>query len=219
VIDSAGPYALRRLTLLEYANTVRDLLGVTLTDTDRRGFAADQVLDGGYANGAAFVTSVDSRQFLDVSAKIADTASADLGKLLPAGCAAPAAAAEQGCISKFVEAFGLRAFRRPLSPTEITGFTALYGKLRGADVGAAFGEAVHDILVAFLQSPEFLYRWELQGDPLKDGNLIKFGPLRDRLPPLVLPVGLHARRPAAGRRPRRAPWTAPSRSPPRPIAC
>src|SRR5262245_20215333 len=47
VVDSAGPYALRRLTVLEYTNTVRDLLGVALSDADRRGFAADQVVAGG----------------------------------------------------------------------------------------------------------------------------------------------------------------------------
>ena len=129
-VDSAGPYALRRLTILEYANTVRDLVGVTLSDADRRGFAADQVVHGGYGSGAALVTSVDSRQFLDVSAKIAAAATADLAKLMPAGCAAPAAAAESGCITKFVDQFGLRAFRRPLSPAEAMGFMGLYTKLR-----------------------------------------------------------------------------------------
>jgi hypothetical protein len=176
VVDSAGPYALRRLTLLEYSNTIRDLLGVTLSDTDRRGFAADQVVGGGYEIGAALVNSVDSRQFLDVAAKIADAATADLGKLLPPGCAAPAGPAEQDCIGKFVEQLGLRAFRRPLAPDEISRFAGLSGKLRGADVGAVYGEAVHDILLAMLQAPEFLYRWELAGEPIKDGSLIKFGP-------------------------------------------
>src|SRR5262245_30709284 len=57
VVDSAGPYALRRLTVLEYSNTIRDLLGVTLSEADRRGFAADQVLAGGFGNGAALVNS------------------------------------------------------------------------------------------------------------------------------------------------------------------
>jgi hypothetical protein len=174
--DSAGPYALRRLTLLEYQNTVRDLLGVTLTDTDRRGFSADQVLQGGYGSGAAIVTSVDSRQFLDTSAKVAGAAVGDLGKLLPAGCAAPAADAEVGCIETFVQAFGLRAFRRPVAPVEAEALLSLYKQLRGAEVGATFPEAVHDLLLAILQSPEFLYRWELDGAPIKDGNLVKFGP-------------------------------------------
>src|SRR5690349_17350518 len=62
VVDSAGPYALRRLTVLEFSNTVRDLLGVNLSDEDRRGFAADQVVGGGFASGAALVNSTDSRQ-------------------------------------------------------------------------------------------------------------------------------------------------------------
>jgi hypothetical protein len=176
VIDSAGPDALRRLTVLEYANTIRDLLGVSLSEEDRRSFAADQVVGGGFGSGAALVNSTDSRQFMDVSDKVATTAVADLGKLMPAGCAAPAAGAEAGCIGKFIDEFGLRAFRRPLSAEETGRFNALFTRLRGAQVAAPFADAVHDVLVAVLQSPEFLYRWELQGAPIKDGNLIKFGP-------------------------------------------
>ncbi len=176
VVDSAGPYHLRRLTVVEYQNTVRDLLGVNLSDTDRRGFSADQVVHGGFGSGAAIVTSVDSRQFLDVSAKIATAAVADLAKLMPAGCDAPAPAAETGCIGKFVESFGVRAFRRPISQEETREMVALYNKLRSPAVGSPWKDAIHDVLVAFLQSPEFLYRWELDGQPIKDGDLIKFGP-------------------------------------------
>jgi hypothetical protein len=176
VVDSAGPYSLRRLTLLEYRNTIRDLLGVNLSDADRRGFSADQVVHGGYGSGAAIVNSTDSRQFLDIASKVATAAVADMAKLMPAGCEAPAASAEQGCVSKFVEQFGLRAFRRPLSSAEIGEFVGLYTKLRGTEVSAPWKDAVHDLLLAFLQAPEFLYRWELNGDPIKDGNLIKFGP-------------------------------------------
>jgi len=187
VIDSAGPYALRRLTLLEYSNTIRDLLGVTLSDSDRRGFAADQVVGGGYASGAALVNSTDSRQFLDTSDKVATAAVADLAKLMPANCAAPAAGAEAGCIGKFLEQFGLRAFRRPWTSDETARYTALFTRLRGAQVMAPWGEAVHDLLVAILQAPEFLYRWELNGEPIKEGALIKFGPyeLASRLSYLV----------------------------------
>jgi hypothetical protein len=176
VVDSAGPYALRRLTVLEYSNTIRDLLGVTLSDADRRGFAVDQVVAGGYGNGAALVNSTDSRQFLDTADKVATAAIADLGKIMPAGCAAPAAAAEADCVSKFLDQFGLRAFRRPLDAKETTRFNSLFASLRGAQVAAPWADAVHDVLVAILQSPEFLYRWELQGAPIMDGTLVKFGP-------------------------------------------
>jgi hypothetical protein len=176
VIDSAGPHALRRLTSLEYRNTIRDLLGVVLSEEDRRGFSKDQVLQGGYNQGAAIVNSVDSRQFLDVSSKLAAAAVADLAKLMPAGCAAPAADAEQGCVTRFVDEFGLRAFRRPLNPGENEAMLGLYKQLRSAEVGANFQQAVHDLVLAFLQSPELLYRWELDGAPIKDGNLIKLGP-------------------------------------------
>ena len=176
VIDSAGSYPLRRLTVLEYQNTVHDLLGVTVAEADSRGFAADQVLRGGFGSGAAIVSSVDSRQFLDVSDKVASAAVADMNKLMPPGCAAPDAGAEADCMGKLIDQLGLRAFRRPLSQDEASGFAGLFKKLRSAEVGAPFPEAVHDIVLAMIQSPEFLYRWELDGDPIKDGDLIKFGP-------------------------------------------
>jgi len=176
-INSAGPYALRRLTVLEYSNTIRDLLGVALSDTDRRGFSADQVVHGGFASGAALVTSVDSRQFLDISAKVAEAATKDMAKLMPANCAAPAAGGEEACISKFLTEFGLRAFRRPVSTAEAGMFVTLYKQLRGTDPSVTYVDAVADVLLAILQSPEFLYRWELDGQPIVESNgLIKFGP-------------------------------------------
>ena len=175
-INSAGPHALRRLTVLEYKNTIRDLLGVNLSDTDRRGFSADQVVHGGFASGAPLVTSVDSRQFLDVSAKVAEAATADMAKLMPPGCGAPAAPAEEGCINKFLEQFGTRAFRRPISPAEVGMFVGLYKQVR-ATGPVTYAEGVQDVLLAILQSPEFLYRWELDGQPIVENTgLIKFGP-------------------------------------------
>ena len=178
VIDSAGPYALRRLTLLEYQNTLRDLLGVTITDDDKKGFGQDQVVSGGFGSGAGIVTSVDSRNLLDTSGKLAGSAVGDMGKLMPSGCAAPAAGAQQeeSCITKWLQEFGARVFRRPMTTDEANGLVGLFKKLRGSDVGAPYNEAVQDLLQAMLQSPQFLYRWELVGEPIKDGHLIKFGP-------------------------------------------
>ena len=164
VIDSAGPYALRRLTLLEYQNTVRDLLGVTLQTTT--GGASPPIRCCRAASAAARhrhlgrLAAVPGR--VD---KLAEAATADLGKLMPAGCAAPAAGAEEGCIDQVRR--GVRAARLPPAADRRrdSGLPACSRKLRGPDVGAPFAEAVHDVLLAILQSPEFLYRWELGGEP------------------------------------------------------
>jgi len=218
VIDSAGPYPLRRLTVLEYKNTVRDLLGVTLADADSRGFAADQVLQGGFGSGAAIVSSVDSRQFLEISDKVATAATVDLTKLMPQGCAAPAAGAEVDCMGKFVDQLGLRAFRRPLSNDEKNAFVGLFSKLRGAEVGAPFNEAVHDVVLAMLQAPEFLYRWELNGDPIKDGDLIKF--VRTKSPRACrTSCGRRCPTKSCSPRPSRTASIVPTRSRLRPNAC
>ena len=48
---------------------------------------------------------------------------------------------------KFVEQFGLRAFRRPLSMAEVNRLTALYKSQRTADIGSSFEQSIAQKLV------------------------------------------------------------------------
>jgi Protein of unknown function (DUF1592)/Protein of unknown function (DUF1588)/Protein of unknown function (DUF1595)/Protein of unknown function (DUF1585) len=167
----AGPMPLRRLTIFELNNTIRDLLG----DASNPGstLAVDLPSAVGYGAGAKIVTSVDARAFLDLSTKLTDTLAAKVASLLPQGCSAPAASAEDGCAKTFIKQFGLRAYRRPLQSDEEADLYALYTKQRSAEIGANFLDSIRVLVTGMLQSPYFLYRWELGGAPQKDGVLVK----------------------------------------------
>jgi hypothetical protein len=170
----AGPQSLRRLTLLEYAHTIRDLLGEPTPPGRGAGFSVDIVNAGGFLTGAKITSSVDAKQFVDASEKLAAAAAGRLAQLLPAGCGpTPAAGAEDDCARKFIDQFGLRAYRRPPTAAEKTDLTDYYRRLRGPEVGASFTEAITDLIAGIIQTPQFLYRWELGEAPIKDGPLYR----------------------------------------------
>ena len=169
----AGATPLRRLTINEYNNTVRDLLGGTMPALTTGSVAVDLQSDVGFLQGAPITSSGDARNFLDVSEKLTAAAAARLAMLMPMGCAAPAANAEQNCINTFIDQFGLRAFRRPLIAEEKTDLQALYTSLRAPAVGLNYVEAARALITAMIQSPYFMYRWEVGGPPAKEGNLVK----------------------------------------------
>jgi hypothetical protein len=170
--DSApGVSQLRRLTALEYRNTVRDLLGVT--NAQSLDLAGDQQAgDSGYTTGAAITTAQDARKLLEATDRFVTAAMPNLAAQVP--CMSDAAAAEP-CARTFITQFGRRAFRRPLVDEEVTRWLALYNAQRDAGVGASFAEAIRGVTIAFLQSPNFLYRHELApGAAIKEGNFVRF---------------------------------------------
>ena len=170
----AGPRPLRRLTLLEYSNTIRDLLGEQMPTGRGGGFSVDIPSTAGFVSGAKITSSVDAKQFVDASEKLAASAAARFADLLPRGChPAPTATAEDGCARQFIKQFGLRAYRRPPTAAEETELFQFYRTLRGPEVGAGFTEAIQELIAAFIQSPSFLYRWEMAEAPIKDGPLYR----------------------------------------------
>ncbi len=76
----AGPQHLRRLTLLEYRNTIRDLLGVQAPASRGGGFSVDIPGTAGFVNGAKITSSVDAKQFVDASEQLATAAAATAGR-------------------------------------------------------------------------------------------------------------------------------------------
>ena len=155
-----GPMpGLGRLTHAQYDNTVRALLGIEASPSE--GFLDDPVV-GVFDNDASalFVTGRLVRDYMRAAEELAEMAVADeerLGELVP--CEPEAGAA---CAGAFIEAFGRRAFRRPLSDDELERYEGLFQ--RGAGLfaeGSAFSGGVRIVIEAMLQSPSFLYRQEL----------------------------------------------------------
>ncbi len=147
-----GPRSLRLLTRTEYANTVSDLLGIPAPNVTS--VPVEPEVEG-YDNNAdaSLVTARHVEAYMDLAQAAAvvavDTDAAGLAGCMPA---------DPGCAQAFVEAFGTRALRRPLTDEETQHYLAQF------DSDAAEGdfyEGMRMSIEAMLNSPAFLYRSEM----------------------------------------------------------
>jgi Protein of unknown function (DUF1592)/Protein of unknown function (DUF1588)/Protein of unknown function (DUF1595)/Protein of unknown function (DUF1587) len=149
---------LRRLTLSQYQNSVRDLLGVS---PDVSLLSSIPPLNGMRAIGASSVAlpprDVETFETLAGTASAQVFGDANLRQKLT-GCDARQASCAEG----FVASFGRRVFRRPFSDAERTRYLNL---LRAATQMSGDGWiGLRVVSQALFQSPHFLYRSEL-GEP------------------------------------------------------
>ncbi len=158
--ESAGQLVMRRLTNREYSHIMADLL----LDTTDPGAAFP--LDGPTGTGFEAPNSVADLnvQYYFQAADVLVEAALANGNLfkngnLPATCQAPTPSAEASCAGQFLSSFGQRAFRRPVAPAEMTDLQALFTTARG--LGFSFNSSLAQVAKAVIQSPNFLYHWEI----------------------------------------------------------
>jgi hypothetical protein len=153
---SVGATDLRRLTAVQFDNTVRDLLG--LEGAYSAGFTADERVGPFTSNVAAPVSELQVELYMAASEAIAADAIVDLGALLPCD---PTAAGEDTCAEQFLADLTPRAYRRPLAPGELDRVLAVYetGKSEGG-----FANGLRLAIAGILQSPYFLYHVEFGAD-------------------------------------------------------
>jgi hypothetical protein len=155
---------LRRLTNAEYRATVADLFpGHTLPELS---FVPDaKVL--GFLNVSSSQTGslVRMEQYEAAAQAIAQAVTADATALT--GCdAAAQGAGEVACARPYLADLGKRAYRRPLTATELDGLLALLA----ADSGIAdYQTRLSMVIQAVLLSPKFLFRPEI-GDRGRTGD-------------------------------------------------
>jgi hypothetical protein len=145
---SAGVAPLRRLTREQYRNTVRDLLGLGDAVNPNALPGDDTIDDRFHSNTASPLQAIDVGKYADAADAIATRAAANLGSVL--GCD-PKGAGEPACARSFIESFGKRAYRRPLTPAELELLQAVY--MSGGD----FPSGIRLVIAGLLQSPKFLY--------------------------------------------------------------
>lgn len=169
-LNGAGPMPLQRLTNEEYDNTVRDLLGDSSRPADQ--FATDRQASFEFRRGGD-VALQDATLFRGAAETLAGAAVPRLAGMLPCN---PAMGGEEACAQKFIETFGRRAFRRPLTSDESKRLMVLYSAGRNA-LKLGFGDAIGLLIEAMLQTPQFLYHWEAapEDDPIHDGGVIRLG--------------------------------------------
>ncbi len=146
-----GRRMLRRLSHVEFQNTIRDLIGVEI---DAKGaFVADSV-EHGFENHPEKldVSALLANQYRELAESLAEDL--DISPLIPCDIAD----GDINCAHRFIADFGLRAYRRPLTSDEIRAYRDLYTLVVRQE---CFEQGIRWIIVAMLQSPHFLYRSEL----------------------------------------------------------
>jgi hypothetical protein len=165
-----APASLKRLTRRHYEQTIRDLLGDVTVPSD---LEVDTPLYGFTTVGAASLT-VSPR-----AAEQFEAAALDLARQLFSdgarresfvGCAP--ATADEPCVRAFIDRFGLRAFRRPLTIEELDRWSAL-----AVTIATSFRDVwvgLEMTVAGILQSPYFLYRVELGTPDPEDGTRLRY---------------------------------------------
>ena len=155
-LGEIGESGLRRLTATEYDATVYDLVGVMVDSELALPEDLRTPFDNDYTKqqvSEALITAADS-----LAGEIAAEVVADAtlrGSIVPCE---PSGASDAGCYQQFLESFGRRVFRRPMSQSELDGMMTF---ISHAEDAGDFWVAVDSALRAFLQHPSFLYRVEL----------------------------------------------------------
>lgn len=165
IVDDNGnelallPARIRRLTNSEYNATVKVLLGTN--EAPASDFPPDSRQHGFTVNEAQRVNPVLARA-LDAAARaLAAEAKSKLDSFAP--CSDPGGGAI-ACAESFIDAFGSKAYRRPLDADDRSALLALYQA--GATDGT-YADGIELVIRGVLQSPGFLYLTEI-GDGTED---------------------------------------------------
>jgi len=143
----------RRLTHAQYNNTVRDLLGDRSLPAN--GFPPEDFVNG--FKGQYQSQSI-SPILMDAYGAAAEKLAAAAFKSGMPPALVPCKPSVR-CRAEFIRGFGLRAFRRPLKPDELSRYDALFAK----QVNFAAGARI--VVEAMLQSPNFLFHIEDTKNP------------------------------------------------------
>ncbi|HMJ10802.1 MAG TPA: DUF1592 domain-containing protein [Polyangiaceae bacterium] len=152
LVDAAP---LRRLTREQYDNTVRDLLGIQGQPSQR--IAQDEKVAAFYSNAVAPVSRLAVEQYGGVAEELALQAVSKLDQLVSCD---RAALGDHACASAFIDRFGARAYRRPLTDAEKLRYENLFNAH-----GSVFADGIRLIVTGMLSSVHFVYHMELPGSP------------------------------------------------------
>jgi len=162
--------AVRRITESEYRHSIGDIFGPDIKINAR--FEPEKREDGLLAIGNAelSLTSSGFEQYFTLASSISDQVLGDKQRtaLVPCKPADPKRA-DDACARQFIEKYGERLFRRPLTESEIQ------ARLKIASAGASqagdFYAGLKLALTSLLAAPEFLFRVETaEPDPANPGQ-------------------------------------------------
>jgi hypothetical protein len=160
---SPGPPTLRRLNRTEYANTVRDLLGIQINAG--HALPVDGAGGEGFDNAAEtlFISPIYAEKYLEAARSAIGHALRDpedrrrIVIATPGPSELPDAAA-----SEVLSAFLPRAFRRPIQASELEEYLELFRQ--AYQLEESYTAAIEFALVAAMVSPKFLFLFEQAGE-------------------------------------------------------
>lgn len=143
-----------RLTHLQWANSVQQLLALAAPPEAAEAFAPDAIV-GNFSNNEKYLTTSQtlvSDYERAVEGLVDALTDQQLAKIYTGTDAAG-----------FITTFGRRAYRRPLTDAEVATYTEVYNA--GTELtrdGSAFLKGAGLVIQTMLQSPYFIYRMELE---------------------------------------------------------
>jgi hypothetical protein len=143
-----APQPLRRLTPLQYQNTIRDLFG-------------DPDFEASYADEAEVTTQLGVRQFRTDAEQVLSRRDQWTLPVFPCDVAG---SADDACVDALITDFGRRALRRPVDDETRAWLRASYDTAIAE--GLPFADAMDVLLATILQAPELAYRFEV-GEPVE----------------------------------------------------
>ncbi|MFZ5894816.1 MAG: DUF1592 domain-containing protein [Myxococcota bacterium] len=160
-----------RLTHAQWRNTVADLFDAADLPDYVATFRGDPREKGSLFDNNASTLAVDQALWQAYQRAATQLAAFVAGSDAHLSKIAPAAGTSAAMGRTFIEQFGERVYRRPLSDSEVQSYVALYSE--GPKIfpeQSDFQAGVRLLIQAFLQSPHFLYRIESSAT-IKDGSV------------------------------------------------
>ena len=150
-----GPFVIRRLTPVEYGNTLRDLYGVDPSIADR---LPEEVVGEGYLNS---ISPLQSELFLELANKVVEQVVAAEGEAPTAvqerlfGEVPPEGADLREAARKVARSLARDAYRRPPTEAELEVLVDIFDLARENDLD--YTASLGLMLKAVLVSPQFLF--------------------------------------------------------------
>ena len=148
----------RRLTPLEYRNSIAVLFDGRLSPSSQYPGTVGKSITG-FSTEAALndIGSGGAEQLMFAAEDVALQLPAALPQMLPCAASSPG----ESCVNSFLDVYGTRAYRRPLSASERTDLLDEYRA--GVASGASFSQSMAMVVDHLLQMPQFLYLAEQAG--------------------------------------------------------
>lgn len=166
----------QRLSNREYNQTVQDLLGTSASPAST--FVAEEEHGFDHIAEALNATTTQVEGYLQAGETLAAEVFAN-SALRARLVTCDLGANEVGCARTVVSDFGLRAWRRPLSPEDIDALITLYSDARA--LGASTDESMEHVVATMLAAPQFLYRTESGDDSMPESQRLDSYELATRL--------------------------------------